>query len=84
MAVRLFNVPGEDILKGMMIIDAHSHPDELWRYDGRICASADMSSSISSMRQLVMSASVFCAVGDREREDTIMRSTSGNRSGGRG
>ncbi len=56
-------VSGEDILKGMMIIDAHSHPDEFFsdRWP------KDMSSSLSSIRQLGMSASVFCAVGDRQQ-----------------
>jgi membrane dipeptidase len=55
---------GEDILKGMMIIDAHSHPDEFFsdRYP------KDMSSSMSSMKQLRMSASVFCAIGDKQRD----------------
>ena len=56
-------VSGEDILKGMMIIDAHSHPDEFFsdRYP------KDMSSSMSSIKQLGMRASVFCAVGDRRQ-----------------
>ena len=52
-----------DILKSIMIIDAHAHPDEF--YTNRL--PKDMSSSISSMKQLGMTASVFSAVGDRQQ-----------------
>ena len=57
------SVPGEDVLKGMMIIDAHSHPDEFFSTR----SPKDMSSSMSSMKQLGMSASVFSAIGDKNR-----------------
>jgi membrane dipeptidase len=53
----------EDILKGMMIIDAHAHPDEF--FSNRF--PKDLSSSITSMKQLGMTASVFSAVGDRQQ-----------------
>jgi microsomal dipeptidase-like Zn-dependent dipeptidase len=56
-------VSGEDILKGMMIIDAHSHPDEF--FSDRF--PRDMSSSMSSIKKLGMKASVFSAIGDKQR-----------------
>jgi microsomal dipeptidase-like Zn-dependent dipeptidase len=57
-------VPTGDILNGMMIIDSHSHPEEF--YSDRF--PKDMSSSMSSMKQLGMTASVFCAIGDKQRD----------------
>ena len=58
------SVPDIDILKGMIIIDAHSHPDEFYS-DRR---PQDRTSSMSSMKQLGMRASVFCAIGDKKRD----------------
>jgi membrane dipeptidase len=54
---------GEDILKDVMIIDAHAHPDEFWSDR----PPTDMSSSLWSIQKLGMRACVFSAVGDRER-----------------
>jgi membrane dipeptidase len=48
----------------MMIIDAHSHPDEF--FSNR--SPKDMSSSLLSIKQLGMSAAVFCGIGDRSRD----------------
>jgi len=54
---------GEDIFKGMMIINAHAHPEEF--YSDRL--PKDMSASMAGMKQLRMNASVFSALGDKER-----------------
>jgi membrane dipeptidase len=49
-----------DLLKGITIIDAHSHPDEFWSTR----SAADFSASFASIKKSGMSASLFCAVGD--------------------
>jgi len=54
---------GEEILKDVMIIDAHAHPDEFWSDR----SPTDMSSSLVSIQKLGMRACAFSAVGDRER-----------------
>lgn len=52
----------DDPLKGVMIIDAHAHPDQL--AGGR---RVDLSSTLKSIKAVGMSASSFSAVGDSER-----------------
>jgi len=52
-----------DPLKGITIIDAHSHPDEFFT----VRSGGDSSSSMSSIKQLGMSATAFCAVGDSKQ-----------------
>ena len=52
--------PETDPLKGIMIIDAHSHPDEFWSTR----TATDFSASFASIKKSGMSVSVFCAVGD--------------------
>lgn len=49
------------LLKGLLIIDAHAHPDGL-RIDHRF---TDNSSTVKAMTEMGMAASVFSAVGDR-------------------
>jgi membrane dipeptidase len=51
-----------DLLKGITIIDAHSHPDEFWSPPAG--GVADFSGSFASIKKSGMSASVFCAAGD--------------------
>jgi membrane dipeptidase len=53
--------PENDLLKGVTIIDAHSHPDEFWSTRGGV---VDFSGSFASIKKSGMSACVFCAVGD--------------------
>jgi len=48
-------------LEGLLIIDAHAHPDRLHLTKRE----PDPSSTVASMREMGMSASVFAAVGDR-------------------
>jgi membrane dipeptidase len=52
--------PEADLLRGITIIDAHSHPDEFWSM-GRV---VDSSGSFASVKKSGMSACVFCTVGD--------------------
>lgn len=52
----------DDPLKGVMLIDAHAHPDQL--AGGR---RVDLSSTLKSIKAVGMSASSFSAVGDSER-----------------
>jgi membrane dipeptidase len=52
--------PEADLLQGITIIDAHSHPDEFWSTR----SVTDFSASFTSIKKLGMSACVFCAVGD--------------------
>jgi membrane dipeptidase len=52
--------PEADLLRGVTIIDAHSHPDEFWSPRGLV----DFSGSFASIKKSGMSACVFCAVGD--------------------
>jgi len=54
--------PDEDPLRGVMIIDAHAHPDQ-FAGGGRI----DLSSTLKGIRAAGMSASSFAAIGDQER-----------------
>ena len=52
--------PDADPLKGITIIDAHSHPDAFYS----MRTSTDFSASFASIKKSGMSASTFCAVGD--------------------